>query len=234
MTRLLASVASVEEAMMALDGGVDIIDLKNPAQGALGALPLEVIREIVQLVGGRRAVSATIGDLPVQPDLLVARVTETSGTGVDIIKVGFFGKTGHREAVTALTPLIAGGARIVAVLFAEHQPDINLLPLFENAGFYGVMLDTERKGEGRLTDYLGTGFLRDFVISSKSKHMQVGLAGSLRESDIGPLSSLEPDYLGFRGALCSNHERQAKLEGARLTSLRSVLYKYNKLVVNAH
>lgn len=220
--------------MIALDGGADIIDLKNPAQGALGALPLDVLREIVKFVDGRRPVSATIGDLPAQPDLLVARVAETASTKVDIIKVGFFGTAGHHEAVSALMPLIAGGARIIAVLFAEQRPDMKLLPLLENAGFYGVMLDTVNKEEGRLTDCLGMDALRDFIIASKLKHMQVGLAGSLRESDIGSLSSLEPDYLGFRGALCSNHERQAKLEGARLTSLRSVLCKYNTPEVNAH
>ena len=40
MTGLLASVASPEEARIAAACGVDIIDLKNPRAGALGALPL--------------------------------------------------------------------------------------------------------------------------------------------------------------------------------------------------
>ncbi|HQR61046.1 MAG TPA: (5-formylfuran-3-yl)methyl phosphate synthase [Methylophilaceae bacterium] len=234
MTRLLASVTSAEEAMIALEAGADIIDLKNPAQGTLGALPLDVIRAIVKVVDGRRPVSATIGDLPVQPSLLAGRVAETASTGVDIIKVGFFGNTGHQEAVRALTPLVAMGACIVAVLFADHRPDMKLLPLLENAGFYGVMLDTENKNGGRLTDYLGLDALHDFVIASRSKRMQVGLAGSLMESDIASLSLLKPDYLGFRGALCANHERKAMLDRTHLESVQSMLRECNKLAVDAH
>ena len=39
MIRLLASVQDAEEADIALLGGADIIDFKDPAHGALGALP---------------------------------------------------------------------------------------------------------------------------------------------------------------------------------------------------
>ena len=39
MTRLLVSVRSVDEALVAAAGGADFIDLKEPSQGALGGLP---------------------------------------------------------------------------------------------------------------------------------------------------------------------------------------------------
>ena len=38
MTGMLASVATLKEAKIVLDQKVDIIDLKNPKLGALGAL----------------------------------------------------------------------------------------------------------------------------------------------------------------------------------------------------
>ncbi|TIQ75182.1 MAG: dihydroneopterin aldolase, partial [Mesorhizobium sp.] len=38
MTRMLASVTGVDEAEIALSGGVDIVDLKDPKAGALGAV----------------------------------------------------------------------------------------------------------------------------------------------------------------------------------------------------
>ena len=38
MTGMLASVNSVAESLLVLSAGVDIIDLKQPALGALGAL----------------------------------------------------------------------------------------------------------------------------------------------------------------------------------------------------
>ena len=43
MTGMLASVATLKEAKIVLDQKVDIIDLKNPKLGALGALDQKVI-----------------------------------------------------------------------------------------------------------------------------------------------------------------------------------------------
>ena len=47
--RMLVSVRDVAEAQEALRAGVDFIDLKEPAAGALGGLALPVIREVVAL-----------------------------------------------------------------------------------------------------------------------------------------------------------------------------------------
>ncbi len=41
MTRMLASVANAAEADVVLRHGADVIDLKDPGRGALGAVPLE-------------------------------------------------------------------------------------------------------------------------------------------------------------------------------------------------
>ena len=43
MTRMLASVCTIKEAQIVLREGVDIIDLKDPKSGALGALDLDTI-----------------------------------------------------------------------------------------------------------------------------------------------------------------------------------------------
>ena len=53
--RMLVSVRDVAEAQEALRAGVDFIDLKEPAAGALGGLALPVIREVVAALraGGR-------------------------------------------------------------------------------------------------------------------------------------------------------------------------------------
>ena len=47
MTALLASVSSTLEAVAAMEAGVDVIDLKNPATGALGAVTDTVARDVV-------------------------------------------------------------------------------------------------------------------------------------------------------------------------------------------
>lgn len=227
MTRMLASVTSVEEALIALEGGADIIDLKNPRQGALGALPLPVIREIVEAVARRKPVSATIGDLPMQPDLVAGAAGKTAAAGVDIVKIGFFGRTGHADCIRAVAPLAAGGVRIVAVLFADADPDFSLLPLLAQSGFHGVMLDTAAKEGRRLGHCLDAAAMRHFVDTARSLRMLTGLAGSLSISDIPDLVGIAPDYLGFRGALCQASDRMASLDPEQLVQISKVLHSCN-------
>ncbi|HEU02941.1 MAG TPA: hypothetical protein ENH89_22020, partial [Aurantimonas coralicida] len=43
MIRLLASVTGPEEAEIVIEGGADLVDLKDPAQGALGAVSPAVL-----------------------------------------------------------------------------------------------------------------------------------------------------------------------------------------------
>ena len=229
MSRILASVSSVDETRIVLDAGVDIIDLKNPSQGALGALPLNVIDAIVQAIGGRRLVSATIGDLPMHPALVMQRAEVIAATGVNIVKIGFFGRTSHLDCLRALKPLALRGQHMVAVLFADELPDMNLLPELAKAGFHGVMLDTAHKNGKRLLDYLSICELQRFVQLAKSLDLLTGLAGSLRESDISQLVPLAPDYLGFRGALCEQSCRIGELDRHNIERLLKVLYKCNKM-----
>ena len=58
MTGLLASVANLAEARLAATVGADIIDLKNPAAGALGALPVGDVARIAEALGAETRVSA--------------------------------------------------------------------------------------------------------------------------------------------------------------------------------
>src|SRR5262249_33698369 len=88
MTLMLASVTGAGEAECAVEHGADIIDLKDSSEGALRALPLDAVRETVAAVAGRRPVSAVAGDLPMEPDTLVAAVEGLARTGVDYVKVG--------------------------------------------------------------------------------------------------------------------------------------------------
>lgn len=43
MSKLLASVIDHQEMELAINSGADIIDLKNPHRGALGALSIDTI-----------------------------------------------------------------------------------------------------------------------------------------------------------------------------------------------
>ena len=219
MTGMLASVTSVDEALLVLDAQVDIIDLKQPSAGALGALPLSLINEIVGHCQGRCPISATIGDLPLQATPVLNAVMALSETGIDYIKIGFFPDGDPLNTLAALAE-VSPHLSLIAVLFADQVFDLTLLGQLKKAGFKGVMLDTMNKQHGSLMQHLAYDQLAQFVLLSKQLHLLCGLAGSLRQSDIPELLTLQPDYLGFRGALCLHHERTATLNKAAVAQIR--------------
>ena len=222
MTMLLASVTGAQEAELALAHGADIIDLKDPARGALGALSSDAVRETVGAIGGRRPVSAVTGDLPMEPRTVAEAAEEMAATGVDYVKVGLFPGAGRADCIRALAP-IAVRTRVVGVLFADSEPDMTLLPLMAEAGFAGAMLDTARKGLGRLLDHADLATLGEFIRACRAYGMLTGLAGSLEAPDVPRLLLLGPDYLGFRGALCARHDRTGVLDAAALGLIRALI-----------
>ena len=224
MSAFLASVRSVEEAKIALEYA-DIIDLKEPHNGALGALPLAGIENIVRFVDGRKLVSATVGDLPMQPEVIVRAVEATVATGVDIVKVGLF--EFDAACIAALAPLIGRHVKLVAVLFADAQLQFDCIPLLAKAGLYGVMLDTAHKQGKSLCECLSLEQLEDFLTQAREYDLMTGLAGSLRAENIESLSALSPDYLGFRGALCGKNQRKSQLESSKVEQIQTLLQKYH-------
>lgn len=219
---LLASVADLHEAEAACALGADLVDLKDPGRGALGAWPAPLLRDAVDRLGGRRPLSATVGDLPMEPDLLSEAARRTAATGVDIVKVGFFAGGDHAACATALGAVAREGARLVAVLMADQQPDRRLLPPLARAGFFGVMLDTADKESGSLRRHLGDARIGHFVRRARSLGLVTGLAGSIGPADIPFLAALRPRYLGFRGALCRGG-RAGRLDPEALAAVRAAL-----------
>jgi (5-formylfuran-3-yl)methyl phosphate synthase len=221
VTRLLASVRSPAEARAAVAGGADIIDLKDPAAGALGRLPDGTLRATLAAVAGKRPTSATIGDLPLAPATVLDAVRATAETGVDIVKLGIF--AGDAAAtLTALGAASRAGFRLVAVFFADRRPDFGLIARCADAGFHGVMLDTAEKRGGSLRHHLPAEELRRFIALARGRGLLAGLAGSLAAADVPALLPLAPDFLGFRSALTLG-SRDAPLDAAAVARLRALI-----------
>src|SRR6185437_8496255 len=104
MTLMLASVADAAEAEIAIAEGADIIDLKDPQQGPLGALPVATVQAIVAATAGRRFVSAVAGNLDMKPAVLADAVAALAATGADYVKVGFFAANNLAACIAALQP----------------------------------------------------------------------------------------------------------------------------------
>ena len=221
MTGMLASVTTAAEAEMVLAASVDIVDLKNPARGALGELPLIMISNIVRQVNGASRVSATIGDLlDMDPQGVCKRVRQTADTGVDFVKVGLFPAPALAACIDALGREAQRGIRLVAVLLADRNPAVELVDSLSAHGFTGAMLDTAGKRQGSLTSVMTLPTLGQFVKHARNVGLLSGLAGSLRLPDIGPLTALAPDYLGFRGALCQEGLRTRPLSPTSVSAVR--------------
>jgi len=217
MTSMLASVADLAEARLAAAAGVDLIDLKNPARGALGALDEDVIATIRRALP-RAALSATIGDLPLHPETVFRAAERTAACGVDYVKIGLFPGGDLEGTLHALAPL-AAEHKLIAVLMADYLIALPVLERIAAAGFHGAMLDTADKRRGPLTRLRPKAFLARFVERAGSLGLLTGLAGSLRLEDVDLLLPLAPDYLGFRGALC-REGRTGTLDPQKVALLR--------------
>lgn len=233
MTLFLASVASADEADAVVDLGADIVDAKNPADGALGALHPAAVRSLVATVSERRPMSAVTGNLPMVPEALLAAASSLVEAGVDYIKVGLLADLRRVDCVRALSAL-ARRARIIGVMFADAGFDQGLVGKMQEAGFAGAMLDTAHKQAGGLLDKMDFASLGAFIGECRACRMLAGLAGSLETPDIPRLLLLEPDVLGFRGALCVGEERSARIDPERVKMVRDLIPRDPRGIAAAH
>jgi len=228
MTQLLISVTNVAEAQIALAHGADFIDLKDPSKGALGALPLITIHEVVAYVNnqnqyGKRLTSATIGDLPMQPELILEHVVALAKTKVDIIKIGFFEATDYQSCLDVLKTITQNGVKLIAVLFAEYQYPASLINAIKAAGFYGVMLDTAHKNGATFLDYFSENAMQAFAEHVNIQGLLFGLAGSLTLQHVAVAKKINPTYMGFRGGVCAENQRNLSLSSEKIKAIRKLM-----------
>jgi (5-formylfuran-3-yl)methyl phosphate synthase len=232
MAQLLISVKNAEEAALALAAGVDIIDLKDPNVGALGALDLAMTRKIVALVNGKTLLSATVGEQHISVAALLADIQLCAQAGVDIVKIAVSDLFQHADFYDEIEKMTKNGLKIVAVFFANEKMDVALLQRLKNAGFYGAMLDTKNKHKN-LLQVQQTADLHLFVQQCHKNELISGLAGSLKIQDVDVLLALNPTYIGFRGGVCENSQRKTHLQAAKLQELVRMLLNGNKNTIKA-
>src|SRR4030065_1670923 len=86
--KVLISVVDEEEAAEAIAGSADIIDVKNPKEGALGANFPWVIKRIRNITPKRIGVSCTLGDTANLPGATSLAAAGAATTGVNYVQVG--------------------------------------------------------------------------------------------------------------------------------------------------
>ncbi len=211
--QLLISVVNEKEAAHAICGGADIVDVKNPSEGALGANFPRTIRGIRQRTPADLPVSVAIGDAPNKPGSVALAALGAAVCGIQYIKVGLHGIKEPRQAVILLKEVCRAtrshdeSIKIIAAAYAD-APRIGSLPPYElpavskEAGVDGCMLDTFLKDGSSLFSNLGDDELRDFIEKCNKEKLLSALAGSLQQVDVPRVSEIGPDIIGFRTAAC--------------------------------
>tara|TARA_X000000368_G_scaffold166697_1_gene131515 strand:+ start:701 stop:1393 length:693 start_codon:yes stop_codon:yes gene_type:complete len=230
MSKVLGSIKDLSEAKLLLKTDIDIIDLKDPSNGALGRLSNDDINNIVEYVANKKLTSSTIGDLPNNIEIIKKNVDEISSTNVNFIKIGVYKK----EYIKTLCD-IKSCKKLIAVFFADiflpSSKDINKL---KNSSFSGVMIDTSNKKSGNLLDHVSYSDINDFLKIAKNFNLLTGVAGSINETHVNELIKLNPDYMGFRGALCEiSSLRNSNISTKNVNHILDIIKKQKKIVINA-
>ena len=217
--RLLVSVVSAEEARRALAGGADIIDVKDPGEGALGAPSPRVLSEVVRGVAGATPVSVALGDLPHLPHTAALAARGAALAGANYVKVGLRGVCeldGAIAFVRAVADAVGRQAAVIAAAYADARAldppalDPASLPeLAERAALSGVLVDTFTKDGRGLYHWLSESELADLIARTRSAGATFGVAGQL---SLGELRRVPADVVGVRSAVCRDGDRAAELD----------------------
>jgi len=232
--QLLVSVVSEEEVAAAVEGGADIIDVKNPREGSLGANFPHVIRLVREKTPNSLAVSAAVGDVPNLPGTVALASLGAATCGVDYVKVGLFGVSHKVDAILLLREVCRAvrdhnpQTKVIATAYADaHKvgalPPLALPEVAVESGVDGCMLDTARKGEGNLLTLLDETRLRDFVQQCHNARLLCALAGSLDEADIPQVCGLGADIIGVRTAACQGDRINGRVASEKVRRLKSLI-----------
>jgi (5-formylfuran-3-yl)methyl phosphate synthase len=217
--KLLVSVVSAEEARRALAGGADIVDVKDPSEGALGAPSPRVLSEVVREVGRAAPVSVALGDLPNLPHTAALAARGAGLSGADYVKVGLRGVhdlDGAVAFVRAVADAVGPQTAVIAAAYADagalDPPALAPACLPELAGraaVSGVLVDTFVKDGRSLYHWLSESELADLIVRTHSAGASVGVAGQLT---LGQLRRVPADVVGVRTAVCRDGDRVAELD----------------------
>jgi uncharacterized protein (UPF0264 family) len=231
---LLVSVRSAAEALTALAGGADVIDVKEPDRGPLGAADPTTIADVLRAVIGRVPVTAAAGELLDFDNCNASQSSLPSPMGVDLYKIGLSGcldevnwQMRWSQIVATLGSQIGNASLPVTVAYADWRaaraPDPHdVLKLAIQSGCSALLIDTWDKSSGDLFSHWDLPELSMFVKRIRSHRIACVLAGSLNGPSIASAARLAPDFVAVRGAACE-YGRHGTVTAQRVAAIKHVL-----------
>ncbi len=238
VVQLLVSVDTAADAAAAIAGGADIVDAKDPRAGALGAVSLETLRAIREIVAGRRPLTAAIDDA--RDEAAVERTAFAfAAEGARFVKIGFGGVRSEPRVVSLAAAAQRGaaaatGGRSAAVLVvyaygASASARDALVDVAARVGARGVLLDTADKDGPPLPALVCQRTLAAWTKRAHDCGLLVALAGKLRADDLAFVRDAGADIAGVRGAACEGG-RTGIVSVDRVRSLKAVISSLNAQV----
>jgi uncharacterized protein (UPF0264 family) len=229
VTKLLVSVRCAAEAEAALHGGASLIDVKEPANGALGRADDSVLTDVVRTVAGRRPLSAALGEVKDFWDEWPAELSLT------YVKWGLAGYRGNEYAWRSELWLAMQGlrkrqpsCRAVTVAYADWRragaptpEEVAAFAVEQAAGAF--LVDTWEKDGTTLLDWLSLEMIERLIERCRAATVPIALAGSLGAKEIQRLLPLCPDWFAVRGAACQGRQRNAAIDEGKVRQLVSLL-----------
>lgn len=206
--QVLVSPRDIEEARRSL--AADIVDVKKPSEGSLGANFPWVVRSIKEF--SSKPVSAAIGDFDFRPGGAAMAAYGAACAGADYVKVGlmFDGSERARELVQAVVRAVKEEYPDKFVVIASYSDyerlgsisPFSMSPIAADAGADVAMVDTGIK-DGRSTfEFMSEESLVRFCSMNRERGMKTAIAGSLTFEDVPALVRIGPDIIGVRGMVC--------------------------------
>ncbi len=206
--QLLVSPRDIEEARLSL--AADIVDVKRPAEGSLGANFPWVVRSIKEF--STKPVSAAIGDFDFRPGGAAMAAYGAACAGADYVKVGlmFDGAAKARELIEAVVRAVKDEFPEKKVVIAGYSDytrlgsisPFSMSPLAAEAGADVAMVDTGIKDGKSTFEFMDEEALVEFCTMNRDHGMMTALAGSLCFDDMPALKRIDPDIIGVRGMVC--------------------------------
>jgi uncharacterized protein (UPF0264 family) len=230
---LMVSVINPEEVPTAISGGADILDVKNPLEGSLGAQFPHILQEVRAITPYTVKVSAAIGDVPNLPGTVSLAALGAASCGVDYVKVGLYGPGSEEEAIyllRAVRQAVEGfpAVRVIAAGYADARRcgtlDPHWLPgIARKAEIAGCLLDTYIKDGHNLFDFLDPATLGALAAEAHASGLLFALAGALQAEHLCQVQEVGADVVGVRTAACRGNQRNGRLDGERIELLRKRL-----------
>ena len=206
MPRLLISVRSCQEARDVLEGGADLIDIKEPSYGSLGQADASTIAEIAAITGETRPVSAAMGELKNTSRIelpLNLRFAKWGLSDCGSNPNWSIELSEQAAAVRRSSP----NCEPVAVAYADHHRAKAPAPaeVFARAAAIGcpvLLIDTFVKDGRHLLSWLSLADILELHDRCRLHRIQLALAGGISMELLPEVIALDPDWIAVRGAAC--------------------------------